>query len=1732
MAITLSSITMSTFAATKDEQGHTLVSLWKSYYSAVDKDKPKEQATILENIKKEAKEKRLAWDFYDACNKYVDARVSTNWKLRDELMAQKSTELREYDEPIINFTVNGGNVASLLEYVQANKERMQNAYNPEFYPFDSSFTGPLYSDALTPLVKNDYDFALWSIFIRGDRWNRVEDAGSQAIRARYGDEYPFVAFIDYTMSKNAYSDNQRRQDLNNYIAKYNGKAVTLFARQNLISMDFSNLQKDNKSTGKDYEKIKAACEKFVADQKTFTGSEKVIADCCHSPQNLLATMSEKDINFNIEDGHLTIRVRNLPSVKFEVIQKTNGDKKQIIEKTVHEKTIQNPTKSYYVIDTLTYDIPPINDGVYTVRCSNGKTKAESSYDKTTLSIACKRDANGVGVYVADYKTGKPVDKVDLTITSSDNVTVASTKGLVINGFTYLPKDLQERFEKDFWGDRITATATIDGIVRKSPAQRLYFSRSYTERFPSKVAMILTDRAAFNPDETVHYKVILYNGEYDLNVMKDVKLTAVLLDAEGDEIDKAELTTGEFGSAAGEFVLKRRPRNGMYTICIFTADDEDYPIERKSVRVDDFVLPTFELTWEPNEKFYLPDDEITIKGKVKSYSGHSLTSATSKYTVTKYGSTYQKGDLKLASDGTFEIKFPASSDSFSHYTITVTVTDATGETQEFETSAISLTDIPLSLSLKNAATGRFYTNNKKRGQFDSGNCRILSTDKAEVFFDVREWPAKTSLKHASLKINYEVKKGETVIMTGTAASGQTCSIDFTGKASGLYTIIATATATDKKGKEHKRVEKLNLLKVLDNDKTLEDGVINFFKETSDEIGIQFGHTGAPVWAVAELYGTGDVLLEKKTLVLSGKDNLKKVAFDYKDSYPDVVSLRIFYFLDGHTNEYNKVVYRKVNRLDLPLSFSRFLDTTKPGATYTFNIKTAAGVECAATIFDKSTETMAPNVWHSVLARKYPQPSVNYASSCGHNSTQGFYYGLDEMAGGRMMKAAAPARSAVRNKAAAVADGMAPEPEPEVMMEMASEESEMGYALNDSMEADEEMPDGYIRENFANTIAWEPFLKSDKDGNISFKFTNADKLSTYYVQLFAHQTNMHNATLRQEMVVTIPVKIAVVEPRVLYTGDKYLLRTTLANNSVGPVSGRLTVTVLDGGDLNSSPAISTRTKAVTVPAGGNADFEFPIDVPTIETLGLKLVFEALGDFGSDGVFVSVPVHKAVQEITEAHSSILLAGQDRDALIASLRSQFVNVAGKDANLKETSIIDMIREALPKLRTYDSENAISLTEALYANSLISRIEGKSDWDSKEATEKLKACQNLDGGFGWFEGFDSSPMVTAVVLERFAAMKSIQNTVDIPAAVNYLDNCYLEKRNRPYWCGNISQAQYLYLRSLYPAVKLDTGGMGLRALRQFKKDNKDYLVPAKVRGLNGQILAKARRLKTLRNLVTDPAGSSLASSLGISSSRKLQKSLQADIESLLEYAEPHKSGGTYYPNAVMPWRGLLESELYAHSLLCDLLSDCGHEEVADGIRLWIMVQKETQKWEEDPAYIEAIASVLNGSEAVLQTKVVILSATTTLPFADIKASGNGFTLERHYYRDGIEIKDGEVLNVGDKIVAKFRIWNEENRSFVRLTVPRNGALRPVEQLSGRIGWRLGLIHVPGWIAFGPQGYRNVLADRTEFWYESYPEENTTLEEEYFVTQAGTFQSPVPVIESLYSPHYRANGTSAVMKTK
>ena len=484
------------------------------------------------------------------------------------------------------------------------------------------------------------------------------------------------------------------------------------------------------------------------------------------------------------------------------------------------------------------------------------------------------------------------------------------------------------------------------------------------------------------------------------------------------------------------------------------------------------------------------------------------------------------------------------------------------------------------------------------------------------------------------------------------------------------------------------------------------------------------------------------------------------------------------------------------------------------------------------------------------------------------------------------------------------------------------------------------------------------------------------------------------------------------------------------------------------------------------------------------------------------------------------------------------------------------MVLDAIPSKVEPEGKDILSLTEAYYVRRVAEKLgaDFKFTTSDEDILDKIVACQNADGGFGWFEGMKSSPVITAVVLERFAKLRDAglaEEVADSQKAVAFLDKNQFVHSDWPYWSGWLSTAQYAHVRSMYSSVKFDVSKETIseaseysKNFKEFKKYIKDYLIPSQKdgRGLQGQILAKARRIKTLVNLVYGEGGLKLASDWGIkmSADQKMRSSIVADIASLDEYAVEHRDGGWYYPNAVMPWRGLLESELYAHSLLCDLLSDTrvsrslsgaeGQEaKIADGIRIWMMLQKETQKWGEDPAFVDAINSVLTGGEDVLSTRVILMTKTYRKPFKEIVAAGNGFTIERHFYKEVqgenssvnlLEIYPGMKLSRGEKIITEYKIWNQENRSFVKLVAPREAAFRPVDQLSGHVGWWYRPI---GSWAVSPQGYRNVKADRTEYYFDVYPEENTTVTEEFYITQEGTFSAPVVTIESLYAPHYRAN---------
>ena len=1725
-------LTMNAFFNNKpsgeDQEGHVLTEMWAEYAKAEAADLPLRQIEILSRIKTEALSRKLAWDFYDAGRKYVSVSVSRNWKLRDSLEAGFREEIRQSSVPTARFAYmmdsHNARPDEVLAFLRDNAGVMKSSRNHGFYGMPFRYGGDRLAarEYRRSHYLNDWQFAMWTLLGTCGRCN-VRNSEIYAELSEYEkDNYPFGALLEYCAIPSGYGcDREKsREELKAFAGKYDGKAVSAWAKADLLDMEFSDLESQD-ADGESYRKLYGKCRELLKEIKAYSGDEAELVSELSSPANLADRLSSRNIDIDVKDGRAVIVLQNLDKVKVSILR--SG-------KALSDTTLVNERRSFYVGDTLEYTLPSLDDGTYEIRASSGNVKAVRDFQIYRVSFALRREESGLCAYAADWKTGEPVGKADVRLYKNGNL-IAEAKDFIFNGFTTLPEEMAAKITGRSSYEMECSYTDNDGLKKSS--RRISWSNwrfdrpeSFREELDGE---IFTDRRAYNPGDQAEFKAIFFRTDYQnsASVVPEGKSVEVsMFDSEHNLVEKKTLITNEFGSVAGSFDIPSGVRNGMFSI--------EAKLGNGSVsgtfRVDEFVLPAFDLEFDETDRIYLPGDNLVFSGKLVSYSGHSLSGASISYSIGSWGSVSEEGPMEIGADGSFRKEFRTSADdSWRSYTLNLIVNDNTGETREWSRTLQVAGDFDLEVSLENG----LLTEGKIIGSERFTKFRVLDREMAEVLFSIRSGYEMKTPVDVAYRIENEAGKP---VCSGNAATGKPISLDFSSLPSGLYRIIGEASMTSAAGKTYSDAGEISLLLVRPGDKMIDAPVAEVVAagdsevDAGDKIDVLFGNAdGAPLWAFADIFGENGRRLGGQAVVMdglrAGEGSIARLSFEYKAEYPDAVRLQVFFFRSGKMTSFSQEYRRKTVSRDLPVEWTSFEDRTGPASVTRISLRTSPGTEVLAAVFDKSSETIASNYWGEFRLEEFHIPEVFTQSICGTWGDYPMVIGY-----GRALRTKGMMNVAMSEGA--------------VMMDMAAPEAVEEEAVDDADEGGA-LPEVRLREDFSTTLAFLPFLRSDDEGNVSFEFRTSDKLSTFIVSLYAHDRQMRNRALRREMMVTIPLKVALVQPEYLYAGDECGLSVALSSNLEMPVEGTLTLSYEGRGE--------TVSRKVNVPAGSSVNEIFRLNPENAGEIGLKAVF--VSDCGkySDGMAVSIPVLPAVETVREAHSAVLLAGMDKDSLLNSLRNAFVNMTSMGAACREISIIDMIREAVPSRIEPLGKDVLSLTEALYVRRLAESlgITAEREMTDEKLMEAILACRNADGGFSWFEGMHSSPVLTAVVLERFAKLRDSGNAIpDLAATVKYMDSVqFTGDVAVPYWRGGIDDRQYMHVRSMWPEVEFKAPSFRneeqKKRFKAFREDAADYLVPSKARGMNGYLFGKVRRLSTLMNLTASSEGIDLAHGWGLSrlAARKIRRSASDDVLSLLQYAVDHKDGGIYYPNLVMPFRGLLESEAYAHSMLCDLFTEyealhpgAGTGRVADGIRIWLMLQKETQHWDTQPEFVDAVASVMAGDDAVKSTSVLVLEKAAEMPFRDVRAAGNGFSISRKFYRETVvlqsgaatgskdcnvvelkEIKEGDNVKVGEKIISVCTIRNDENRSFVRINVPRPAGFRPVNQLSGHCG-------ISGrrlW--FAPQGYCNVKAASTEYYYDSYPEEKTELREEYFVTRSGSFSAPSLTVESLYAPHYRAN---------
>ncbi|RYY34158.1 MAG: hypothetical protein EOP46_14345, partial [Sphingobacteriaceae bacterium] len=238
--------------------------------------------------------------------------------------------------------------------------------------------------------------------------------------------------------------------------------------------------------------------------------------------------------------------------------------------------------------------------------------------------------------------------------------------------------------------------------------------------------VFTDRSIYRPGQTVHYKVIfltnnpntgarmLFNAKnigsklFDSIVkqmQKDDDDKLKLTDPFGKSIDTAIIKINEYGSFSGEFTLPKTVATGEWGL--ESSIDAEYA-NRGEFKVEEYKRPTIELSVEEQKKMLMPGQPFSIKFKLRSLSGASLSNVPVKYMLKRSGNvpdmysinretyrnielldttgfTNEKGELVISvNDSTLRRAELENGKVWSYdYNLTATVTDATGETTDAE-----------------------------------------------------------------------------------------------------------------------------------------------------------------------------------------------------------------------------------------------------------------------------------------------------------------------------------------------------------------------------------------------------------------------------------------------------------------------------------------------------------------------------------------------------------------------------------------------------------------------------------------------------------------------------------------------------------------------------------------------------------------------------------------------------------------------------------------------------------------------------------------------------------------------------------------------------------------------------------------------------------------------------------------------------------------------------------------
>lgn len=771
---------------------------------------------------------------------------------------------------------------------------------------------------------------------------------------------------------------------------------------------------------------------------------------------------------------------------------------------------------------------------------------------------------------------------------------------------------------------------------------------------------------------------------------------------------------------------------------------------------------------------------------------------------------------------------------------------------------------------------------------------------------------------------------------------------------------------------------------------------------------------------------------------------------------------------------------------------------------------------------------------------------------------------------------------------------------------------------------------MRSDFSETVFFNPHLVSDEKGNVSFKFKAPQSLTRWKFMGLATTESLKIGTITEEVVTRKQLMITPNYPRFVREGDKLIfqvkvnaldstlekatasldLMDALTGESLelkvkneelkienGSSVARWEVNIPEGisaikfttkawsekhsdGEEKTIPVLPNRmlvTESMPLPVRGKGTHTFSFDKlknndsKTLRNHSLTL------EFTPNPIWLAVlslpymmeyPYECSEQIFSRYYANAIgthLANSDPKvkAVFEQWKRDAQNGNG-DACQSELDKNPELKQALltetPWVR--DAQNETEQRRRIGELFDTDRMES----ELKTSLKKLKQNQQVDGGWGWFNGLRSDMYITRYIVSGFGKMRKMgvwqmnsETESMLREAIVFLD----EEMVKFYDRRDLKDKDYV------PSWT----DLHITYARSFWLD--DFALNGKAKTTYNLIV------KNIRDKWTKLDASQKGLAAVVLKRSGFEDDAKKVIVSLRETALTSEEFGTYW--AMDKGYYWYQAPIENHVMILEAFDEVANDaEMVREMNIWLLKQKQTQSWETTKATAEACYALLStgntdfetepkvsiqlGSEIIdprkdpdlkteagtgyFKTNWTKNSVNSDMGNVTVTKDNDGVAWGAVYWqyfedldkisgatdnpikmqRDVMLLEDTEngpvmkplgentSLSVGDRVRVRIVLETDRHMEYVHLKDMRAASFEPRKQLSG-VEFQEGISY-----------YRSTTDAAMNFFFSYLPKGTFVFEYDLNVTQAGTFSNGISQLQCMYAPEFTTHSEGVRLK--